>query len=128
MAANKRRAKTYAGMKRAGTRAENIVKHSLEGLGYMVQRSWGSLGAFDLIAIGPGPSVYLIECKYGSARMSPEERKRLIQLGTTYNCVPIYAHYDGGVTTYKRLNADDTTEPWTPTDIRWALGYRDDIG
>jgi hypothetical protein len=46
-----------------GRKFEWQVKKDLEGQGYHVIRASGSHGVFDLVAIGPGYSIRLIQCK-----------------------------------------------------------------
>lgn len=54
---------------RRGVRAEYLMKHDLEALGWTVLRMAGSHGAFDLVAIKPGHPVRLIQVKSGSAAL-----------------------------------------------------------
>lgn len=70
--------------KRKGTRAEHKARRALEGAGYLVARSGGSLGLFDLIAIGP-VDVRLVQVKSGAARLSRDERKAIAALRVPEN-------------------------------------------
>jgi hypothetical protein len=50
---------------RSGTRAERRASEALAGDGYLVTRAAGSLGLFDLVAVGL--DVRLVQVKYGNA-------------------------------------------------------------
>jgi hypothetical protein len=50
----------------------------LEAEGYVCTKSGGSLGAFDVI--GVGPDVRLIQVKAGGARLSKAERAAILAL------------------------------------------------
>jgi len=54
-----------------GRRFENYVKEKLERKGYLVVRSAGSKGLFDLVALRRG-EILLIQCKWRKGRMSKE--------------------------------------------------------
>jgi Archaeal holliday junction resolvase (hjc) len=58
--------------KKKGARRERQAMVQLESAGYYVVRSGGSLGLFDLVAIGPS-SVKLIQCK---SNRKPGARER----------------------------------------------------
>jgi Holliday junction resolvase len=62
--------------KRKGTRGEHRAKRILEAAGYVVTKAGGSLGLFDLIAIGPS-DVRCVQVKSGSARLSGIEREAI---------------------------------------------------
>ena len=63
--------------KAQGTRAEHRTIHWLEARGYDCTRSGGSLGAWDVIALGPDDTL-AIQVKYGlRCWVSPAERERL---------------------------------------------------
>ena len=57
-----------------GATFERTVKADLEAKGYIVFRSAGSHGPYDLVALGP--SEMLIQCKL-NGKMSPKERAEL---------------------------------------------------
>jgi len=62
---------------RKGSRAEHKTIRVLEAAGYCCTRAAGSLGAWDVIAIGPG-DVRLVQVKSGKAPYcSPAEREGL---------------------------------------------------
>lgn len=60
----------------AGRRFEYARKKHWESLGYMVLRTAGSHGAFDLVALAPSGSVLLIQCKRVAKH---SEAKRLLE-------------------------------------------------
>ena len=62
--------------KRKGTRAERRAIKILEAAGYHCTKAGGSLGAFDVIALGR-LGVRAIQVKSGGARLSPLERETI---------------------------------------------------
>jgi Holliday junction resolvase len=54
-----------------GRRFENYVREKLERKGYLVVRSAGSKGIFDLVALKKG-EILLIQCKWRKSRISRE--------------------------------------------------------
>jgi len=52
-----------------GRRFENYVREKLERKGYLVVRSAGSKGLFDLVALKKG-EILLIQCRWRKSRMS----------------------------------------------------------
>ena len=65
--------------KAKGSRAERKAIRLLEAAGYICTKAGGSLGMFDVIAIGPR-DVRAIQVKCGTARLSPLEREAIVQL------------------------------------------------
>ena len=65
--------------KRKGAVAERRCIRLLEACGYVCTRAGGSLGAFDVVAIGP-KDVRAIQVKCGSARLSALEREVIAQV------------------------------------------------
>ena len=65
--------------KRKGSRAERKCRDILEAAGYHCTKAGGSLGVFDVIALGLA-DVRAIQVKYGSARLSPLEREAMLEL------------------------------------------------
>lgn len=65
--------------KAKGTRAEHKARRQLEAEGYVVTRAGGSLGLFDLVAIGSA-DVRLVQVKAGTARLSRRERAEIAAL------------------------------------------------
>ena len=70
--------------KRKGTRAEHRAIRLLESAGYCCTRAAGSLGLFDVVAIGPA-DVKLIQVKSGSASLSATEREAIRALAVPGN-------------------------------------------
>ncbi len=70
--------------KRKGTRAEHRAIHILEADGYVCTRAGGSLGLFDVIAVGPR-DVRLLQVKCGGAYLSATEREQIQQLAVPSN-------------------------------------------
>jgi hypothetical protein len=71
--------------KRKGARNEARCRRALEAAGYLVTKAGGSLGLFDLIALGPR-DVRAIQVKSGTNRLSPLEREAIKEL-TLAPCV-----------------------------------------
>ena len=65
--------------KRKGTRAEHRVMKLLEKTGYVCTRAAGSLGLFDVIAIGSS-TIRLIQVKSGGEYLSGIEREAICAL------------------------------------------------
>lgn len=70
--------------KRKGTRAEHRAVKILEAAGYCCTRAGGSLGLFDVVAIG-GLDIRLIQVKAGTARLSAIEREQIQALRVPIN-------------------------------------------
>jgi len=70
---------TAARPREAGDRFERSAKAALEAVGYVVTRSAGSLGPFDLIAIRKQSTTLLVSCKV-SGRIDPGERSAIIDV------------------------------------------------
>lgn len=66
-----------AGAKAKGARQERKARRILEAAGYYVVKSGGSLGMFDLVALGPR-DVRLIQVK-SNRRPGPVEREAIEQ-------------------------------------------------
>jgi hypothetical protein len=62
--------------KSKGSYAELKVRDILQAEGYVVCKAGGSLGAFDLVAVGKD-DVRLVQVKYGTARLSRREREEI---------------------------------------------------
>ena len=62
-----------------GRAFEYRVKKALEERGYYVIRSAGSHSITDLLAFDSKCRIYLIQCKYGKARLSKEEKAKIIE-------------------------------------------------
>ena len=62
--------------KRKGTRGEHRAMAILEAAGYACTRSGGSLGVFDVIAIGP-VDIRCVQVKSGGAYLSAVEREQI---------------------------------------------------
>lgn len=65
--------------KAKGSRAERRAMHILEAAGYLCTKAGGSLGLFDVIAIGPH-DVRCLQVKSGGAYLSGIEREQIQQL------------------------------------------------
>ena len=75
-----------------GTYKERQVQRILERAGYETVRSAGSKGACDIIAWNR-QNIRLIQVKFGSARLSPQERETLSQLLRPPNATIEYWHF-----------------------------------
>lgn len=62
-----------------GDAFERSTKATLEAIGYVVTRSAGSLGPYDLIAIRKQSTTLLISCKL-SGRIDPGERSAIVDV------------------------------------------------
>jgi len=75
--------------KRKGSRAELKCIRILEMAGYCCTKAGGSLGIFDVIALGPR-DVKAIQVKAGTARLSPLEREQIRGTEVPPNCIKEY--------------------------------------
>lgn len=101
-----------------GARAEYIVRGALQAEGWLVMRAYASKGAFDLLAVAPaskGPRVALVEVKSHLGYMPPGDRRALAALALEYDAEPVYAHYEDGIITWRRIGPDGVLEgtSWT---------------
>lgn len=78
-----------------GANFERQVKDFLEEEGFLVVRSAGSHTISDLVAINPGPVVWLIQCKT-DGRLKPDEREALLKLERLLDIVPMLAYKEKG--------------------------------
>jgi Holliday junction resolvase len=77
-----------------GRRFENYVRKKLEKAGYIVARSAGSKGPFDLVALRKG-EILLIQCKWRKSRVD----NRLLEAASKAGGKAIVAtHVKGRVT------------------------------
>lgn len=70
--------------KAKGTRAERKCIRILEAAGYYCTKAGGSLGVFDVVALGP-KDVRAIQVKSGGARLSGVERETITGLALAPN-------------------------------------------
>jgi Holliday junction resolvase len=70
--------------KAKGTRAERRAIRMLEADGYICLKAGGSLGLFDVVAIGPA-DVRCIQVKAGCARLSRVERAAIAAVSVPSN-------------------------------------------
>lgn len=83
--------------KAKGARRERKARRILEAAGYYVVKSGGSLGMFDLVALGP-KDVRLIQVK-SNRRPGPVEQEALEQFPCpSYARKEIWVFYDYGRT------------------------------
>ena len=75
--------------KRKGSRGELRCIRILEMSGYLCTKSGGSLGVFDVIALGP-KDIKAIQVKAGGARLSPLERELIQSVRVPDNCSKEY--------------------------------------
>lgn len=79
-----------------GRAFEHYVKRKLEAKEWIVIRSRGSRGAFDLLAVKHG-EIMLIQCKWNSF-IEDEERRQLTSIAWKAGGIPVLAtHVDGRV-------------------------------
>ena len=71
--------------KAKGTRAERRAVRLLEAAGYVCTKAGGSLGLFDVIAIGPR-DVRLVQVKAGGEYLSGIEREAIAALAVPASC------------------------------------------
>jgi len=98
---------------RKGARAEYIVRDRLREAGWLVVRSYGSRGPFDLLGVHAGDDPALVQVKSHGAHMGPVARQALLDLALTLDATPVLAHYADGTVTYHRITAEGLDE-WTP--------------
>jgi Holliday junction resolvase len=72
-------------MKRKGSSAERRCIRILEAAGYCCTKAGGSLGIFDVIALGP-TDIRAIQVKAGTSRLSALEREALRLQAVPANC------------------------------------------
>lgn len=94
-----------------GSAFEREVKKDLQRHGWIVTKSAGSKGLWDLKAVAPGPKVCLVQCKR-DGRMGIEERRALVLVALSYDCLAVLAYKDNGIQ-YSELVGDEY-EDWTP--------------
>lgn len=70
--------------KAKGSRSERRAVLRLEAEGYVCTKAGGSLGLFDVVAIGP-TDVRLLQVKAGTARLSRSERAAIVALTVPAN-------------------------------------------
>jgi Holliday junction resolvase len=70
--------------KAKGSRAERRAIRLLEAAGYVCTKAGGSLGLFDVIAIGPA-DVRLLQVKAGTKYLSAVEREQIAALTVPAN-------------------------------------------
>lgn len=75
--------------KAKGSRAERRAIRLLEAVGYTCVKAAGSLGVFDVVAIGP-VDVRCLQVKAGTARLSGVEREALASVPVPANCTREY--------------------------------------
>ncbi|GIV51817.1 MAG: hypothetical protein KatS3mg038_2338 [Candidatus Kapaibacterium sp.] len=68
-----------------GRALEYDAKRYFEERGYLVVRSAGSKSPVDLVCLHPSLPPLLVQCKYGVARLSKQDRERLLALARAYN-------------------------------------------
>jgi Holliday junction resolvase len=95
-----------------GADFERRVKAHLEAHAWLAKRIAGSRGKVDVVGIGPGPTVVLIQCKT-NARLSKADRWALLEEALPFNCVPILAYKDGKEIKYLEL-FDGPPMEWHP--------------
>ena len=76
-----------------GRQFENYVKRKLVARGYLVTRSAGSKGVFDLVAIPPlseQPGILGIQCK-ATGKITKHEKEKVINTAKKYGLIPVLA-------------------------------------
>lgn len=68
-----------------GRRLEYDAKRYFEERGYLVIRSAGSKSPVDLVCLHPSLPLLLVQCKYGGARLSRQDKEHLSSLARKYN-------------------------------------------
>lgn len=71
--------------KQKGARAERKCIRILEAAGYCCTKAGGSLGVFDVVAIGP-LDIKAVQVKAGTARLSGLEREAIRLVAVPMNC------------------------------------------
>lgn len=87
---------------RSGTRFENIIVADLRANGYYAQRTPGSKGCADVVAVKPG-QVLLVQCKT-DGKLPPAPWNTLYDVAMDCGAVPVLAERPGrGQARYWRL-------------------------
>lgn len=97
--------------KSRGSAFERLVKNDLQKHGWIVTKSGGSFGLWDLKAVAPGPVVALVQCKL-DGRMSIDERRALVLVALSFDCIAVLAYKDRGIQ-YSEMVGDEY-EDWSP--------------
>jgi Holliday junction resolvase len=89
-----------------GRRFEHYVKDKLEARGWIVTRSAGSKGPFDLLAVKNG-KILLIQCKW---RRGNVIAKNLIDIALKAGGLPIVATHIKGRVVFLNVNDESQVE------------------
>ena len=100
-----------------GIAFERVVKADLEDFGWVAWRTPASKGPADVIAMGPGPEVLLVQVKI-DGRLDPEPWNELFDLAMRIGATPLMAHRpQRGQLRYRRLYRKKGDGPgWQPWD------------
>jgi Holliday junction resolvase len=88
-----------------GRRFEHYVKDKLEARGWIVARSAGSKGPFDLLAVKNG-KILLIQCKWRRSMVA----KNLIDVALKAGGLPIIATHIKGRVVFLNVNDESQVE------------------
>ena len=75
-----------------GAKFENDIVKFLRKKGLLCLRSAGSKSLVDVIAIKKycdETFIYLIQCKYGNAKMSKKDKQGLREIANKYGCIAV---------------------------------------
>lgn len=78
-----------------GAELERTVAEKLRARGWTVIRAAGSHGPFDLVAIQPGPRLWLIQCKTDRRTLDAETWHALFTLAMGLGGIPMLADRSG---------------------------------
>ncbi len=107
------------GRYKKGANFERQVKDFLKEEGFLVVRSAGSHTISDLVAIKPGPLVWLIQCKT-DGRLKPEERDGLLELEQYLHIVPMFAYRVKGKIKLEQVASKEPTFHYEIVDGRFT--------
>lgn len=104
---------------------ERQTRDDLERRGWLIVRSGGSLGPFDLVAIRPHRAVCLVQCKI-NGRIAHDQWETLIRLAARFDCIPLLAWrpHPGQVAYQQLFDPEDEAKrtvirkAWRPIDGR----------
>ena len=89
-----------------GRRFEHYIKDRLEAKGWIVTRSAGSKGPFDLLAVKNG-KILLIQCKWRRGNM---DAKNLVDIASKAGGLPILATHIKGKVVFLNVNNESQIE------------------
>ena len=92
-----------------GKNFEDYIARKLRGRGALAVRSAGSKGVYDIVAF-KDDKAYGIQCKTGSARLSRDEKAKIISIAQNYGLIPVLATKERGRIVFINLLTEKKVE------------------